>query len=223
MTFFDVRPPQSIEAFRAERQLPPPIDFIDPKDPAHARLEFLGFEYRELPGDHHGWITYYWSSPTGIAGDLEFIDRITSPDETNPWQNNHLPAYGVVPTSHWAPGEIVSEGFAVVACAEPYLRGGRYRPLGGAYRRGDLIPVRLWMAAIERSSVQAPDGPKVETRTFSPVLPGSDVPLRGRQVTADGITPLFPFSPDGLVRVGRFFMPVHPSARLRDDGRAIQP
>jgi hypothetical protein len=220
LTFFDLHPVQSIESFRASRELPQPSEFVDAADTEHARLVFLGYEYRELAGDHHGWITYYWSTPTGLEGNFDFIDRVTSPDESNPWQNNHSPAYGLYPTSSWKPGEIVSEGYPLVACAEPFKRGGRVRHLGGAYRRGDLIPVRLWMAIVEYDPVEMHEGKLVEHGHLVPARIG-DVRADGAAATraSSGDDPQF--SMDGLVRVGRFMLPVNPAARVPDDGRPI--
>jgi hypothetical protein len=239
LTFFDVHPGESCDSFSASRELSPSTDFIDAGDPAQARLVLLGYEYRELPGDHHGWITYHWCSPTGLTGNYDFIDRITSPDETNPWQNNHSPAYGLYPTSSWMPGEIVSEGYPVVASTEPFKPDARVRPVGGAYRRGDLIPARLWMAVVEYDAIDMHEGKLVERGHLSPALRGANVPVRGQTASASDRSEAtsasdrspaasaseseseVQFSADGLVRVGRFFLPVRSSARVPDDGRPI--
>jgi hypothetical protein len=54
--------------------------------------------------------------------------------------------------------------------------------------------------------------------------PGSDVALRieRKQATVE-IAPEIEFSNDGLPRVGAFFLPVHPAARVPNDGRPIPP
>lgn len=72
---------------------------------------------------------------------------MTAPDGHHSFQNNHAPAYGVLPTSTWRPGDVVSESYAFVPAGEPFATPGGYRPLGGAYRRGDLLPISLWMGA----------------------------------------------------------------------------
>jgi hypothetical protein len=222
-TFFDSFPPQSIESFRAAHELPPPTDFIDPKDASGERLVFLGYHYDDLPGDHHGWITYYWCSPSGLARNYYFIDRITSPDETNTWQNNHAPAYGLLPTSDWAPGEILSEGYPVIACTDPYDPARVFRPLGGAYRRGDWIPARLWMAVLEYDPVKLRVGQRVEKSHLDPAPRAALAPYARNSDTDSGApSPEAQFSEDGLFRVGAFFLRVHPKAQLRDDGRPIR-
>jgi hypothetical protein len=224
LTFFDVHPVQSIEEFRKARDLPPPIDYIDAQSPQHERLLFLGYQYRALPGDHYGWITYYWCTPTGLSHDYHFIDRITSADEANPWQNNHEPAYGVHPTSTWRAGEILSEGYPLVPSSNPFKPGERYRPLGGPYRRGELIPVRLWMAVIAYDPQKLAEGKFEIAGQLDIARPGSDVALRieRKQATVE-IAPEIEFSNDGLPRVGAFFLPVHPAARVPNDGRPIPP
>jgi 4-amino-4-deoxy-L-arabinose transferase-like glycosyltransferase len=221
-TFFDSYPSQAIEPFRISRELPPVTDFIDAKNPDGDRLVFLGYRYEILPGDQHGWMTYYWTAPKGVSRDYHFIDRITSPDETNTWQNNHAPAWGMLPTSAWAAGEIVSEGFPVVACADPYDPAGKFRPIGGPYRRGDWIPARLWMAATEYDPAKRLTGQLVERSHLSPAAHEAAVPYSRNGAAAGRVAaPEAQFSDDGLFRVGAFFVPVHPTARLQDDGKPI--
>jgi len=128
----------------------------------------------------------------------------------------------VHPFGEWTPGEILREGYLVVAAAEPFLAEGPYRPIGGGYRRADRIPIRLWTKLVEYDAEALERGELVELArlerahewTGEPVLPPrEDGVLR----TPDG----YLFSPDGLSAVGSFMMPVQPDARLPDDGRPI--
>ncbi len=215
-TFFELHPPEDLEAVVARRKLEAPAHFVR-SDGTGERLVLLGFEYQEVPPEGLGWITYHWTTPTGLANDYTIVDRLTSLDERNAWQNNHEAAYGLHPTSTWKPGAVVSEGFLVVPGSEPFKAESFFRPLGGPHRRGDLIPVHLWIALLEHDV-----GEVVRQRLrLSPTRPGEDEPLRrppdGSLVTPDG----YEFSGDGLFKVGCFFLPVHPKARLEDDGRPL--
>lgn len=223
-TFFDVRSHADPDAFRAERELPPSADFVSTDGPGGnvERVVFLGYELRTLPPDGFGWLTYHWWTPTGVAKDLLVVDRITAIDERNTWQNDHRTAWGVVPTSAWKAGDLVSEGYPFVPATAAFAWEAPWRPIGGGYRRGDAIPVRLWMELVEPDPVAEARHERVIRSRFelarrgeaTPVVaPGEEPPAE----TLDGIQ----FSGDGLARVGAFFVPVHPLAKVANDGRPI--
>jgi hypothetical protein len=238
-SFFEVHDGIDPETFAAERGLGEPVHFVRRMilpDPASSepravleRVDFLGFQYETLPGDDHGWITYHWACRSPLYGDYTIVDRLTTPDERSSWQNDHPPAYGVHPTQSsreggWQAGWIVSESWPVVAAAEPYEWDRPYRPMGGDWRRGDLLPASLWIELATFGPDPAhPEQARV-TGSMEPAREGEDVPIRrgpeaGVRRTSDG----WCFSSDGLVRVGRFFLPVHPGARLPDNGRPVPP
>jgi len=208
--------------FQERRQLRGAFDFIDPLDPAGDRLELLGIEYRDVPPQGFGWITYHWRAPAKLTRDWTLVDRITPPDERRVWDNGHRAAYGALPTQAWEPGTIVSEGYLVVPASEPYRGGAPFRPIGGAYLRGDLVPVRCWMG-VRAYGPDPGDGsrPPIE-RELVAARPGSGVPVRPPEATdvyqtADGTQ----FSADGLVRARGLLLPVLDPARVPDDGRPI--
>jgi hypothetical protein len=184
------------------------------------RVELLGCRYEVLPPEELGWISYHWTTDTGLARDYRVVDRLTAPDERNAWDNNHDPAYGAHPTRAWEPGAILREGYLVVASAEPFLPRGPYRPIGGGYRRGDLIPVRLWMKLVEYDPATLAGDEPVELGRLELARPSTGEPVpppaEGGS-TPDGCV----FSPDGLAVVGGFWLPVQPRARARDDGRPL--
>jgi hypothetical protein len=193
------------------------VDFLA-QDGSGERLAFLGFEVEAIGGDGYSWISYHWYTPTGLSRDLKIIDRITSRDERNTWQNDHFGAYGVLPTSAWRAGAIVRESYLLIPAADPFDEGGLRRWVGGDYRRGDLVPAHLWIKLAEYGA----DGAETPAR-FAAARPEGDAPLRGPGSehlleTSDG----WRFSPDGLVRVGGFLLPTHPAARVPDDGRPIE-
>jgi hypothetical protein len=185
------------------------------------RLELLGFEYHALPTPGLGWITYHWYSPTGLHTPWTLLDRLTSLDEKNAWQNNHSPAWGTLPSERWPAGTRVSEGYLVVPSADPYRAGGEYRPLGGGYRRGDLIPVRLWLRIVRYDEAAVARGEDVKLDLLPPLLRGPKEPLvpqgDGTFQSPDGTH----WSGDEMLHAGSFFIAVPPAARVPDDGRPL--
>jgi hypothetical protein len=188
------------------------------------RMQLLDVEFETLPGQGLGWITYRWRALAPLHHDWWAIDRITSPDETNVWQNNHAFAYGCEPSSQWAVGDVLSESYVVVPAANAFLPQGPVRPIGGGYRRGDLIPTRTWMKvqAFDPASLESGKTPVVVSELHA-ARPGEDGPLRAADAkpvleTPDGIQ----FSGDGFVRVAGFFVPVLAPWRVPDDGRPVQ-
>lgn len=213
-------------AYRARWQLDGGARFAaepDRVDGTREELYLLGFEYDVLPPQGLGWISYHWTSPTGLTRDYRVIDRLTAPDERNAWDNGHRPAYGLAPTTAWSPGTLVREGYLVVASAEPFLPGAPYRPIGDGFRRGDLIPVKLWMKLVEydaeayarRELIELARLARVHDWTGAPI---PQPPEEGR-LSPTGVL----FTPDGLSAVGAFMLPVQPRARVPDDGRPIPP
>ncbi|TDJ74129.1 MAG: hypothetical protein E2O39_05140 [Planctomycetota bacterium] len=169
----------------------------------HEEVVLLGCEFEEMPGDGHGWITYHWLCKSEMKGDYTIVDRLEIGGESDGWRNAHRPAYGDHPTRSdldggWQPGWILEESYVVIAAADPYQWQLPYRPLGGAYRRGDLLPATLWIGLATFDAEGA-------TGRMEPSSSGG----RGWNVSADG-----------LARVGGFFLPVQARMHVTDDDRA---
>lgn len=244
-TFFDVVQDADPDELRRELGFGEPVRLIRP---AHdEELWFLGFTYETLPGDGHGWITYYYYAAKPFLADYTFVDRLTSFDERHSWQNNHAPTYGVFRTNQWKAGSVVRESWPVVAAAEPYEWRERFRPMGGPYRRGDYVPAFLWLdvatfylackhcgdvlfldpqdphvcGGVERGEE---DGEIEVSGRLQRARFGEDEPIRRGALW--GVTR----APNGwrwsaeddLNLVGSFFLPVHPSARVPDDGKVLR-
>ena len=176
-------------------------------------LHFLGFEFQPIDGDGHGWITYTWRG--GGFGDTDYtlVDRLTCGHDRFAWQNNHQPAYGMLPTSQWGEERTLREGYLLVAEAEPFRAEGSDQPLGGAYLRGDKLPADLWFAVIDYGA-SGPRYPKLTARRASDRTPIADLAPPGRGPSSAG----WRTSADGLTWVGSCLIPVHPSARAEDPG-----
>lgn len=199
----------------------PPAHFVGTgPDGRIERLVLLDWHYEELPPQGLGWITYRWTTPTGISRDYLLLDRITAPDEQGAWQNDHRPAWNQRPTDTLKAGETITEGYLVVPATEPYLRGGPYRPIGGSYLRGDLMPATLWMAVIDFDPKALERRELVVRARLAPARPGEDEPIAPPVAPGAGTDPReapggFRFTLDGFVRVGTLFLPVPTASRLR--------
>jgi hypothetical protein len=242
-TLFDVRKevsPEDALALSRELGFSEPVRMI--KKIHGEEMWMLGFTYEELPGDGHGWLTTWWYNKRKCLADYTFIERLTTFDERNSWQNNHAPIWGVQPTSQWAAGTLVRESWPVVAAREPYNWQERYRPMGGPYRRGDYMPAYLWIdvatfywrcnhcgqeSGAEHGCGGVQRDPDTDrSKTVSGRLErarwGARQPLRvGPMAGATRSEEGWRWSPDDLVLAGRFFLPVHATARVPDDGRPV--
>ncbi len=180
-------------------------------------LALVDAKYTPLEGDGHGWITYTWHGGPLAAPEWRFYDRLTAPDYENSWQNNHRPAYGMRPTSMWDANTTLRESYLVVAEAEPFRPDTVYRRTGGSYRRGDLLPMTLWMDVVrfdEAAGLRTDRLPAIDATTRRPVVeiaPTLNFSTRSGATTFE----------DGMTRAAAMFLPVHPAARLADDARPV--
>jgi len=177
-------------------------------------LELLGIEYRTLPPEGLGWITYHWYSPTGLHTPWTLIDRVTAPDEAEAWQNNHAPAWGTLASEHWPARTRVSEGYLLVPAADTYDKSQPYRPLGGEDRRKDSIPMRLWMSIVHFDPCELAQNRAVVLEQLQPRRSSPKEPLTpeadGTFSSPDGTR----WSADDMLHVGSFSVPVRPADRL---------
>ncbi len=214
--FFETEHIDDLESYREAHRLRHTNDFVYKKDDREEVISLLGFECEPIAGSDFQWITYHWFAKTDLSVDYRFVDRLTSPDNVNSWQNNHFPAYGVLPASKWKRGTILRESYLVVPTQDAMYADKPFLPMGGAYRRGDLIPARLWICVQDGDENLGPikaleareDG---GTRPMRPTVPKETLwSTRGWR-----------FSRGGLVQVGSLMLPVHESAKLPDDGKPV--
>jgi hypothetical protein len=195
----------------------PLLEFAREGPAGRENLTLVDARYAPLPGDGHGWITYTWHGGPLPGEEWRILDRLTAPDFENSWQNNHRPAYGMAPTSSFGPDTLLEESYLVVAEAEPFRPDVAYHRLGGAWRRGDLLPLTLWVSVVRFDDARgAPSDwlPALDPVSHEPVYdvaPTQDLATQSGATTAD----------DGLTKAKGFLVPVHRDARLADDGLPI--
>ncbi len=113
-------------------------------------LTFLGWEVEPLPGTPGlFWSTYHWGTDTGLAAEYLVLDRTSAPDLRETFQNNHHPTGGAVPMRTWKPGQVISESYLMLARDDAFKADHPHPPIGGAYRRGDRLPISLWIGVVE--------------------------------------------------------------------------
>lgn len=217
-TFHSLLAFESESAYRMEHELGRPVDFVDASG---KRARLVGTQYETLPGSGLGWVSYHWWSDLEERGPWTVIDRITSPDEHNAWQNDHLLAGGLATFAGLEPGTILRESTLVVPGVDAYSAVRPFAPLGGPHLRGDRIPADLWVKLVRYQQFEATEEnpgpfPKVvlEELTARDGETGEPLPTERRAPTAAGWTT----SPDGLQRVDRFLI-----ERLRDLTEAFVP
>lgn len=177
------------------------------------QLVLLGWEAEVLPGDGNvGWLALHWYAGPTHGRDYTISTRLTDPYD-RARQINRLPCYGARPTSTWSEGSVISDGL-------PFALPSAWDDLGGDYCRGDLVPLRLWVAA-PRYEVQENEPPRL-VAGLSPFHPSGLRPVhkekRGERLVSDEG---YVFSTDNLVLAGGFFVPVPAAARVPDDGQPL--
>lgn len=210
------------EAYRLEHELerdvPRALAFLEREENGElGKLWFLGFEYEALPGTGFGWITYHWWTDTGFDRDFWLVDRVLIVGDDHAWHNNHVPAHGQLPATEWKAGTLLREGYVLVPGSDPM--GEDFRPLGGPWRRGDVLPATLWLKTI-RFDERGNDSVALE-----PAARGAEEPLSLRfqlppsplLVSPEG----YLCSRDRMILVGAFPLPVIPRYRLPDDGKPV--
>lgn len=183
---------------------------------------FLGYQYEVLPGDDHGWITlHHWCASEEIQADYAIVQRVTTVDETNSYQANFQPAWGAAPTNTWTRGTLVRESYPVMAAEEPFAWEKPYRPMGGQYRRGDLMPAWLWLDYVTFDLDPESGLPYINGR-LKLARPGTTEPMRGpAQQDLRSMPGGFNWSLEGHVQVGGFLLAVPPDASLGSDGQPL--
>ena len=201
--------PNEPGAYQARIQHPVSVDFRRRVEDGVRQMVFLGFDVEPGPIDGtQAWVTYHWyAGPTGGV-DYTVVDRFTD-GRGGGETGNAEPAWGAYPTSRWREGEIVRSSFFTRFHPEP-------AHFGGPYRRGDLLPVQLWLAIAEFDE----EGRSVGG--LNPFRPSGAAPVHKekqgtRTVSNDGRR----FTSDGLMLVAGFSFPVPAAWSLPDDGRPV--
>jgi 4-amino-4-deoxy-L-arabinose transferase-like glycosyltransferase len=193
-------------------QYPISVDFRrrEADGAVHNQLVFLGFDVElGLCSGEQAWITYHWYAGPLSGGNYTVVDRFTD-GRGGGYNNNHQPTQGAFPTSQWQPGTIVRESF--LTRFSPEAAG-----FGGAYRRGDLVPVQLYLALAEYDAEDRQVGGLVPFHASGAGPIHRERRPDGTLGSADGRQ----WSDDALLRVAGFWWPVPDHWRAADDGRPL--
>jgi hypothetical protein len=122
----------------------------------------------------------------------------------------------MLPNSAWEANTVLREGYLVVAEADPFRPGDQYLDLGGGFRRGDLLPLTLWIDVVrlDEAGAVAERLPALDPRTGERV---DELAWSLDLATSSGATT----SADGMTRAASLFVPVPQAGRLSDDGKAV--
>ena len=202
-TFFDVSeggPFKSVFSIATE---PTPVRFRGGSgDESAPQVTLLDVEYKTLPGDGFGWLTWHWRADSELERDYRVLGRMTGPAGVHVWHNPHHPGYGVLPTSSWKEGWFVRESYIVAPRVEARADFERVGidPAPGEFE------AEVWVSLNHQ-----PD--KRRTRARLEIFrEGEDRPVRatlsgGALATDDG----FLFSKDGMSRVAALRLALDPA------------
>ncbi len=216
-TFFDVHEdtgpgePNEPGRYQSRLQHPISVDYRRRGPEGTQQMVLLGFDVEPgLCGDDQAWVTLHWYAGTPLLRDYTIVSRFTD-GQGGAWQDNHATCYGVHPTTSWTPGSIISEGYLSRISWDS-------AGFGGPWRRGDRIPVEMWLAISSFDERGASTGGLNPFRS-SAAGPISKLPLRsGGYWSKQGRR----WSKDGLFLVGGFELDVPPARQLPDDGRPLK-
>ena len=167
------------EDYIRDHGLLPGTDFTVPGDlSAGSELRLLGYEYELLQGNGHAWLSLHWLRGSEASQpDYLVRPRIMSGLVEFPWEEQHLLGRSFSPPQTWQPGEIVSEGWPVVAAVAPFDWQRPWQPLYGDQPAGSTVPATFWLRLT----------PLAEDRTEqSPLLPFTAPNEASPTVTEDG-------------------------------------
>lgn len=212
-----VSPEDYRRALNLDAEMPSPALMIGEGPQGQAeRLMLLGYEVVPLGNAGFSWLTCHWYTDTGFFRDYRLATRVSTLMCPWSWNSNDIPAHGAMPATQWEAGTILQEGHLLVPGAQPFLPD-KFKPIGGSYRRGSLLPALLWVR------MESPP-PRQMDHVLRPADWQTGELLRPDigQVAMEeaGVrTPLgYIMSGDGLLRVGRFLLPVHERMSWPDDG-----
>ncbi|MCB9914809.1 MAG: hypothetical protein H6828_06615 [Planctomycetes bacterium] len=131
--------------YLAARGLAPGRRFQDARA-AQRPWTLLGWTLEDLPTGGHAWLSLHWLCDGPAPGArLAVRPRLLSDAQPLPWEDLHELGRGWAPPAEWRPGEVVSEGWPVVAAAAPFDTSQPWRPLTGDAPPGARVPATLWL------------------------------------------------------------------------------
>jgi hypothetical protein len=162
-----------------------------------APLTLLGWSYEPLPWSEHGWLSLHWycdrsERATGFVA----RSRLTSEREPLPWEEEHALGRGLLPSSEWEAGEVISEGWPVVAAVAPFDWSQPWRPLAGEALPGSPVEATLWLRLVPRLATGERQPPLVPVtndggvRVTRDKLDSTGRGPDGLRVTAEGFVEL---------------------------------
>ncbi|MCA8979268.1 MAG: hypothetical protein H6831_16455 [Planctomycetes bacterium] len=149
-----------------------------PDQHAPDQLRLLGVELRELPGDGHYWLTWHWLAEAPLTENYMLFEEFGEPEASARWRWTRQLGHGIAPSSTWAPGTIVREGWPLILAQDALDPSLPWQGLLDA--RLSERPFELWM---KLGTLHPELG---FLHQLLPAAPGGNVPaVRG----PDGLTP----------------------------------
>ena len=214
-TFFELYKDADPGAYQAALSNAHSVDFrsVPPEGVEGPTLQMvlLGYEAETgLADDQIVWLTLHWYIGEVADHNYTIVTRINDRDNRTT-QSNSEPAHGVWRTSKLKPGWILQESMSFEASLDP-------DQFGGPDLRGDLIPTALYMAIVEydHGTAEAPREAPIIIGGLNPYRPSGQNRILRRSEGMSGFSvDGYRWSPDALLQVGGFWLPVPPAAKLK--------
>ena len=163
-----------------------------------APLTLLGWTYEPLPWSEHGWLSLHWYCDRSDRSTAYLSRaRVLTDREPRPWEEQHLLGRELLPSSDWQAGDIVSEGWPVVAAVAPFDWSQPWRPLVGEADPGTAVEGTLWIRVTPTRPSGEPLAPLV------PVTNDGGVRVTRDKLDAEGRGPDgFRVTREGFVELG---------------------
>ena len=120
-----------LPAYRAQHGLDE-VDMLlsqGPDQPAPDRLRLLGTELRQLPGDGHYWLTWHWLVEERLTENYMLFEELGAHEGGPRSHTERFLGHRLIPSSTWAPGTVVRDGWFVVLAEDPFNTDVPWTPL----------------------------------------------------------------------------------------------
>ncbi len=178
-------------------------------------IQLMGWDYQRLPGGW-GWLTLHWYFESEVPRSWSCSPYLWEQSSWTYWYDNHPLGMDMLPAEQRQAGTILAEGRLVVPSERVFIPGEPFRPLGGNWRRGDLIPALLCarMVILDQDGIQLEQLPAYSV--------GEDKPLGERLKLPNLWDPRGPrLCRDGAVVIGGLLLPVVAKAWHPDNGTEV--
>lgn len=164
------------------------------------QLRLLGVSLDRLPGDGHHWLTWHWLVEAPLTENYMLFEEFGESGDGPQWRWTRQLGHGIAPSSKWAPGTIVRDGWPLFFAQDALNPDLPWLALSDAQNSDRFLYLRMWLGT------DHPDLGRIHQ--LLPAAPGTRVPAErgpdGRTPEGDyiderGYLQINAFDPSGLL------------------------